>query len=262
MGDDLFYESFIPGVGLFSFPSGESQSPVLESSKLPLGKHVEAVFSQRIMESDTYDLIAENIQIQHEGRTLGELDFILQEKSSKKMIHVELVYKFYVFKDEMGESELAKWIGPNAKDKLEFKMKKLSSHQFPLLRHSATLPYLKKLGLDVDRIEQELCFMGELYLPHSSSQSSFSSLSPMAINGVWYSYSDFSELKSYDLEFHVCAKPEWLLPSISESWYDQESACTKVKESLSQGRSPMVWIRENSKTRRCFVLGDDWKELL
>jgi hypothetical protein len=37
----------------------------------------------------------ENIQV-IEDKTIGEIDFIIEDKNTKQVIHMELAYKFYL----------------------------------------------------------------------------------------------------------------------------------------------------------------------
>ncbi|MCZ8486112.1 DUF1853 family protein [Vibrio lentus] len=46
--------------------------------------------------SDNYAIKYDEIQINVEGRTLGAIDFILEEESSQKLQHWEVAIKFYL----------------------------------------------------------------------------------------------------------------------------------------------------------------------
>jgi hypothetical protein len=38
----------------------------------------------------------ENIQVIEDKKTIGEIDFIIEDKNTKQVIHMELAYKFYL----------------------------------------------------------------------------------------------------------------------------------------------------------------------
>ena len=97
-----------------------------------LGKRAEIFFAEAIRQSSHYDLIAQNLQLIHNKQTLGEFDFFLKEQNTQQSLHVELVYKFYVY-DSSFKQQLDRWIGPNRKDSLLKKIEHIKSHQFPLL---------------------------------------------------------------------------------------------------------------------------------
>ena len=110
-----------------------------------LGRQAEAIFESIIKESKSCKLLAANIQIQSPTKTIGELDYLLEQGKTKTQIHVELSCKFYLFDpDSLGTFE-QKWIGPNKKDSLQDKINKLREKQFPLLFNKNTNNLLKKL---------------------------------------------------------------------------------------------------------------------
>ncbi len=97
-----------------------------------LGKRIEHFFEHCIVNSKRYDLISNNIQVFKDKVTIGELDFIVKDLFKDKIIHIELIYKFYLYDPEIS-MELDRWIGPNRNDSLLRKVEKLKNHQFPLL---------------------------------------------------------------------------------------------------------------------------------
>ncbi|HFU75616.1 MAG TPA: DUF1853 family protein, partial [Arcobacter sp.] len=92
--------------------------------KLPLGKRVEQFFQFYLSHSKRYNIIKQNIQIIHNKNTIGEIDFILYDKLKMKTIHLELVYKFYLY-DSTFNDGFHGYIGPNRDDTLVKKITKL-----------------------------------------------------------------------------------------------------------------------------------------
>ena len=72
--------------------------------KLRLGKYIERFVSFQISRNENCEIVSENIQIQQDKITLGELDCLLYK--DKKPIHLEVIYKFYVFDTSVGQSEI------------------------------------------------------------------------------------------------------------------------------------------------------------
>ena len=54
--------------------------------------------------------------------TIGEIDCLIEYLN--KYIHLEIVYKFYLYDEHINTGELDHWIGPNRKDSLVFKLNK------------------------------------------------------------------------------------------------------------------------------------------
>ena len=111
--------------------------------RIRLGQLAEQFVFNQLDTCESIELLAENIQIQKDKQTLGELDALL--KVDNQPIHLEIVYKFYVYDDTLGNTELKRWIGPNRKDSLVEKLTKLQDKQLPLLYSQdckKTLTYL------------------------------------------------------------------------------------------------------------------------
>ena len=99
--------------------------------KIRLGKYIERLVSFQLSQENSITILCENVQIQKEKRTLGELDCILKQENT--VIHLEVIYKFYLFDATVGNSEIEHFIGPNRKDSLLEKLTKLKEKQLPLL---------------------------------------------------------------------------------------------------------------------------------
>lgn len=86
-----------------------------------LGIYAENLLGLYFQYSDRYDLIEKNTQLIINKRTIGEIDYIVFDNQDKKLKHIELGCKFYI---QMGK-EINEWVGPNPKDNLAKKSKKL-----------------------------------------------------------------------------------------------------------------------------------------
>ena len=121
-------------------------------SNLVLGKRIERFFEIYIRCFSEEEVLAENIQIFSGKTTLGELDFILKNKKTQRISHIEVVYKFYIYYPSF-ENEMERWIGPNRRDSLIKKIARLESRQFPLLFQKETQPLLQELGVNPKNID-------------------------------------------------------------------------------------------------------------
>ena len=66
-------------------------------TNIRLGHLVEKIVSELIKSSTNYKVLYENIQIIENKKTIGEIDFIIEEIVTSQVIHLELAYKFYLF---------------------------------------------------------------------------------------------------------------------------------------------------------------------
>ena len=141
-------------LSLFEIHSKLDKANLVIDENLRLGKYVERLVSFELEQQDHISVLAENIQIQNGKITLGELDCILLR--NKKPIHLEVIYKFYLYDDSIGDSEIEHFIGPNRKDSLLEKLTKLNDKQLPLLYSDICMPYLEKLNLKSENISYSL----------------------------------------------------------------------------------------------------------
>jgi len=152
---------------------------VLDQNPQKLMDHLDSIKSKRLglrfegfvsfwfsSISPNFRLLAQNIQLNEiagdtRSRTIGEIDFIIKELKSNKIIHLEVAVKFY-----LGTSSFTdpyRWFGTNTHDQLGKKIDHLKYHQTQLsLHHSEQLPYL---------IDERHCMMkGRLFYPTSANE--------------------------------------------------------------------------------------------
>jgi hypothetical protein len=218
-----------------------------------LGKLVESFIFHQLKQQDSITWICDNLQIQQEKITVGEIDALYYENETP--VHLEVAYKFYLLDTlEDHQEPLAKWIGPNRKDNLALKLAKLRSKQLPLLHHHSTRPYLENLQLDPAVMEQKLCFKAQLFLPYQDQELDISPLNRKCIAGF---YLPFQELQRFStLEFFIPTKLDWLLlPHPEVAWIKYAAASTIIKASIDDQRSPLVWMKHaNGEIDKCFVV--------
>lgn len=229
--------------------------PVLKEPKSKLfGKRIEELFCQNILAANFYDVILNGKQIDSNGRTIGELDFLLKDKINNKVIHVELAYKFYLFDPELDKNELNCWVGPNKNDFLHLKRDKILKKQLPLLSHSETKKILKRKGISIDKIEQRVCFIGKLYTPLGSSFE-FKKINSKCIDGFWISSDNFNENKKFkNYKYYIPNKLNWHVTIKTDvSWMDFNELKFVLKQYHLAKKSPMLWVNAGNSFFKLFV---------
>lgn len=240
-------ESLISGIPNFDFKLDQTDlfndSELELSERLMLGKRAERYFSEWIKRSSEYELLAENVQIIEEKQTLGEFDFIVQRKRDSQMIHVELIYKFYLFDPTVDGLEIEKWVGPNRVDRLEFKLDKLTNHQFPLLHTKPAQTQLKMMGLDDPTIHQQVLFLANLFIP-KSHEVEFNRVNKSAVEGTWMNLDEWKQQSSSDHTFAIPDKIDWFSRDLkTANWLTKNEALSKIKSLHDQKRSPLIWTK-------------------
>lgn len=224
------------------------------TTKLPLGKRIEHFFKFYIDQSKNYDLIKNNIQIINNKQTLGELDFIIYDKRAKKYIHVEHIYKFYLYDDSF-PNEIDRFIGPNRNDTFVKKLAKLKDKQLPLLYKNETKNYLK--GIDINSIEQKVCFKGNIYLPRHLLGKNIPIINNFCIKGFYINQEKFVKEKEFrEFEYFLPPRNDWVSDfNTNEIWITFDKIIDKIELILSYEKSTLVWLRNSkeNETQSFFV---------
>ena len=219
-----------------------------------LGKRMESFFEIAIKNSSRYELIASNLQIIENKQTLGEIDFLVFDNEKHKPLHVELVYKLYIY-DPAFDSEIKRWIGPNRRDSFSEKLQKLTSSQFPLLYKSETSRYLDKLKISPDDIEQQLCFKAQLFTPDRLEPAEHYFVNKHCFTGTYYKLNDFFEMDWQQNRFYSPRKKNWSChPRDNKNWENIEELKQNIQPLFEKNKSPLIWMKSKSDFYRFFIV--------
>lgn len=219
--------------------------------KVPLGKRVERFFEFYIEQGQDYKIVKQNIQINHDKRTIGEFDFFLEDLKTKKIIHVELVYKFYIYKEH--HEEIKRYHGPNNHDNLEEKLHKLETKQFPLLYNAYAKEALEEF--EVLDVSQELCFLGNVFVK-PQSKIEFQAVNKASLVGSYVSFEEFLEEDDYrEQRYFIPQKEDWLMEEkYGEFWFDYVETVEKMEKYFKSNISLLLWVKREFGFERMFVI--------
>jgi uncharacterized protein len=103
----------------------------LEASRpARLGRYAEILLGWFLEHGPAPRLVAANVPLRHDGRTLGECDFLV-ETSDGRRLHWELAVKCYLHTGD-SRTALADFVGPNLRDRFDRKLTHLLDHQLRL----------------------------------------------------------------------------------------------------------------------------------
>lgn len=218
---------------------------------LRLGKLVERFVCHQLIDDATCNVLAENVQIQDDKRTIGELDVLYM--TSDGPIHLEIIYKFYLYDPNEGSDELSHWIGPNRKDSLLQKLDKLKEKQLPLLYHPQTQAMLNDLDINVNEIKQQVVFKAQLFLPFDDQKKVFFSLNPDCVEGFYVKREDLEHFKNS--QFFIPEKINWLMGvDKNVNWLNYDQFKAQVMEWIDREIAPLCWMKEHGVLRKFFVV--------
>ncbi|MHA7944294.1 DUF1853 family protein [Formosa sp. 3Alg 14/1] len=220
---------------------------------LRLGKRVERFVSFELRRHKNIEILTENIQIQKDKITLGEIDCLLKQDGTP--IHLEIVYKFYLYDPSVGATEYDHWIGPNRKDSLVDKLTKLKDKQLPLLYRPETATFLKTtLDLEPANLQQQVYFKAQLFIPYNSETVRFNTLNPDCVKGFYIHYNAL--LQFQDCKFYMPAKTDWLCEVKTQTpWLNFVAFVDKLQPLIDNKTAPLCWMKSpKGLLSKCFVV--------
>lgn len=223
---------------------------------LRLGKRVERFVSAALNGHKSIEILLENTQIKQDKITIGEIDCIL--KQDEIPIHLEIIYKFYLYDPQVGSSEIDHWIGPNRKDSLLQKLNKLKDKQFPLIYNAQTKKVLDAIDVKREDIRQRVYFKAQLFTPYQAKSDHLNLLNQDCLKG-FYIYFDALDPVSH-CQFYIPAKADWLIEVQTQvGWLSFAQFKENITIQILEKRSPLCWIKyPNTATGKFFVVW--WKE--
>ncbi len=240
----------LPSINLSNF------TPEPIPTNLRLGHQVEYIFKQLLNHSERYEVIAHNIQIKRDKITLGELDFIVEDRFRESVkIHIELTYKFYIIVPTKDEP-IKQLVGPNQKDHFYLKIIKTREQQLPLAHTKEGRDALAAYNIDITKLEQRTLFMGQIFTPYSQPINLPREINKRAIAGYWIAYIDFCTATFKPHKYYVTTKPEWLhQPHKAVKWLDHTDVVAIIKNKHLSKRAPLLWVyKENGSFEKVFVV--------
>ncbi|TDD97461.1 DUF1853 family protein [Flavobacterium cellulosilyticum] len=221
-------------------------------TNIRLGHLAEKIVSRLIQSSLNYTLVYENVQILEHQKTIGEIDFIIEDIKKKQILHLELAYKFYLFDPNISSEGIHNWIGPNRNDSLIEKLDKLNTKQFPLLYHPCTALQLE--NIDVKTISQALCLLVSLFVPYDF-KTKLDSDYQKAIKGYYFNFETFNNLDTSDKLYFLPPKTAWGIdPSENKIWSDYNNIKEQLKKSIHEKQAPLCWQQHQGTYMEFFIV--------
>lgn len=241
--------------GLIQFDINISKTQQFNSPKkteIRLGKRVEQFSFFTLQQDSSIEILMENIQIQDGTRTVGEIDCLLLK--NQQPVHIEIIYKFYLFDSTVGSTAIEHWIGPNRRDSFHQKLTKLKQKQLPLLHNEFTKPYLEKIKLSSENIIQNVFFKAQLFVPLADLNKTFPEINNECIYGFYIGTNELQQFS--DCKFYIPTKLDWLKEIQKNiNWLNFSKFEEKINVFLNQQSAPLCWLKyPNGKTQKFFVV--------
>jgi hypothetical protein len=232
-------------------------------SQSRLGHYYEALWVYFFQHDEQYKYIAHNVQIHQDGKTLGELDFIIFDDFQQRYIHLEVAIKFYMYYAESNEASTDKqhWIGPNSQDNLDKKWQHLNNEQTSLTSKNACKTHLESLGIK-EKPQTAFSLKGYLFQQENVDIKPVG-LAPNNIIHTYYKNSDFIKKRFNDCYLSIIPKQQWLMTYHNKESIRQHSQ-TEISEMVNLFNTPImagIMTTNNQfieERQRFFVTPDNW----
>lgn len=221
------------------------------SDQMLLGKRVERFVNAELEQHENIEILLENAQVQNEKTTIGEIDCILKQDGIP--IHLEIIYKFYLYDSSVGDTEIERWIGPNRKDSLVKKLHKLKSKQLPLLHNTFTKTVLNKVHIDPAHTLQRVLFKAQLFTPFHEPIA-FNLLNKGCLRGFYIHFPEIQQLSN--CKFYIPIKVDWLMQVQSNTdWLSYPEFEKIISGIIAENKAPLCWIKfPNGIMQKFFVV--------
>lgn len=225
-----------------------------------LGFYFERLYQVLLEELLGWKILLKNQQIQSNGRTIGELDFVVHNRTEDRVEHHEIAVKYYLGVATVGHPTL--WYGPNARDRLDLKTDNLIRHQSRRTLHPETQALLEKHDI-ASPLTARIFMPGYLFYPSEASISAPDYVPANHLRGRWLY---LSRARAGDTSHWVpLHKPHWIGP-----WLQDEPPLPETTheafERIEHHATPVLFAVLESdantgtwrETDRIFVVPENW----
>lgn len=233
-----------------------------------LGLYFEHLWHFFLTTDPATELVAHNLPVRAEGRTLGEFDCIYYCLERGRHVHLELAVKFFLGYDPQhsptNPSQWQCWLGPNSQDRLDLKLGHLLNHQIRLGEDPLAAEELNRLG--VSSLSHEIIVKGYLFRNFKSDLPPPHGFNTQARLESWVHIDQLHTFLTLaaDNSFLVLPKARWLAPALVDP--DTPTLTSEeLQEHLhshfhQQSRPQLIATldQQGMETRRFFVTGPDW----
>lgn len=237
-----------------------------------LGIYFESLWQFFLRHDPAVDLIAHNLPVHHEGRTLGEFDCLYFCHERQQVVHLELAVKFFLGHHRQNTdykkshtSSAQQWLGPDAKDRLDLKLAHLLQRQTRLSDTPAAINALQALNVTVGC--KEVAVKGYLFAPNASAMPPPPAFNAARTMHTWLTCGQALEaLPTQGDEFALLEKMQWLGPAQIEDpaiRFTGARMAALIDAHFSKDAYPIMIASLDAfglEKSRCFITHDTWPE--
>lgn len=230
-----------------------------------LGMYFESLYACLLTDVLGWDLLARNLPIRRAGITLGELDFVVRNPHTGVAEHHEIALKFYLgFPGTRATDSVQdlRWYGPNARDRLDLKTRRLLDQQSQRAALPEAAAALRQRGIEQPQVSR-IFMPGYLFYPLNTDVQAGAWVPVNHPRGLWCYLHDALPLDQR--HWVPLRKPHWLGPWVqprAPSADEREAALAEIRSTETPRlfaelcRDPLTgdWC----EAQRIFVMPARW----
>lgn len=184
------------------------ESMLAEQPDRRLGNYFETLWAYWLSTNPRFELLGRNLQINDQGRTIGELDFIVFDRAVGKCLHWEVAIKFYLGLGDTGMQR--NWLGPGKKDRLDLKVDHLIKRQSKQASHPRVREWCESRGVRIDA--SAVILKGRLFYPLDRNRPPVfpQHANPLHLRSRWLTLAQFSQTYSSGHFFAPLIRGGWM----------------------------------------------------
>lgn len=232
-----------------------------------LGIYAESLLEFFLAHGPAARLIAANVPLRRQRRTIGECDFLLQTAGGARQ-HWELAVKFYLHIGDGASraARLSDYVGPNLQDRFDLKHARLLTHQLGLTSRAE----FAALGLD-GPWDAQLFIKGRLFY-HDDAVLPAPEVGERHVRGWWLTASEWGERNDAIDDARawvVQPRMAWLASrrlhaDDAESLLAEAAGIHAGLRAIAQPTMVASYVRDEAggwtEESRGFIVPDDWPE--
>ncbi len=233
-----------------------------------LGIYFEQLWQFFLRQDPEVQLVASNLPVHDQGRTLGEFDCIYFCQRRQRHVHLELAVKYFLGWGDNGpgegDSAGRDWLGPDTRDRLDKKIDHILHRQILLSDNPVAGQRLSELG--IERPLKEIALKGQLFQPHEAALKP-----PRGYNNnhIFRDWLHCDRLAAYlaatgSTRFEILPKMRWLSNAQSggtSRTYTSEQLVSELTQYFVLDDYPLLiaaFDQTGQESNRFFVTDRDW----
>jgi hypothetical protein len=226
------------------------------NDQLIVGKYFERLLYFFFEHFSQYEIILAGKQLFDKKRTIGELDFVINDRGIKRILHIEVALKYYMSYRNTAKHSM--WIGPNGSDTLAKKMRKFNA-QLALSKSNE----IKNIAL----VDDKLVLLKGYFFRHYSSNEYPHFYNPNIEDCSWMYLDEMDSGLDAKSLYCIVPKNRWLSFYLDDTliFNDGDKIKSEIREQIARiGKGIMlahVDATQNNVLKKLIVVPIKWPRL-